>query len=47
MNHKNTENSCHGTGSMPFFKINHVGSINEHWKYDSITEKLHLSIWQY
>ena len=47
MNHKNTENSCHGAGNMPFFKTNHVGSIAAHWKYDLITEKVHLSILKY
>ena len=30
MNHKNTENSCHGTENMPFFEINHAGSIAAH-----------------
>ena len=35
MNHKNTENSCHGTGNMPVFEIKHAGSIASHWKYDS------------
>ena len=30
MNHKNTKNSCHGAGNMPFFEINHAGSIVAH-----------------
>ena len=47
MNHKNTENSCHGTGNMQFFEINHAGSNVAHWKYDSITENVHLFILQY
>ena len=29
-NHKNTENVCHGAGNMPFFEINHAGSIAVH-----------------
>ena len=47
MNHKNNENPFHGAGNMPFFEINHADSIAAHWKYDSIAEKLHLSILQY
>ena len=47
MNHKNTENACHSAGNMPFFEINHADSIAALWKYDSITEKEHLSILQY
>ena len=47
MNHKNTENSCHVAGNMPFFEINRAGSIAVLWKFDSITEKVHLSILQY
>ena len=47
MNYKNTESTCHSAGNMQFFEINHAGSYAAHWKYDSITEKLHLSILQY
>ena len=47
INHKNAENSNHSAGNMQFFEINHAGSIAAHWKYDSITEKVHLSILQY
>ena len=42
MNDENTS-----TGNMPFFEINHAVSIAAHLKYDSITEKVHLSILQY
>ena len=34
MNHKNTENSWHGAGTMPFFGINHAGSSAANLKYD-------------
>ena len=30
VNHKNTENSCHGAGNVPFFEINHAGIIAAH-----------------
>ena len=41
---KNTVNTSHGAENMQFFEINHAGSIAAHWKYDSIPEKVHLSI---
>ena len=47
MNNESTENSCHDAGNMPLFEINHAGSIAAHWKYDSITEKVHLVMLKY
>ena len=47
MNHKNTDNTCHSAGNMQFFEINYAGSIAAHWKYDSVTGNVHLSILQY
>ena len=45
MNHKNTENSCHGAGNMSFFEVNHAGSIAAHWKYDySKRAPIHIAI---